>query len=164
LEVLSVKSINKWDDLREYGINALTGEADRTGLRILCDLTDYGKDIVCELFGIQSRNARFEPNWNAGANHCVMLPYSIFHDLAAWCLLSGTKCSSVVLISRLNADGTLQSLDEVVGYERGDSQDEWEDYIDSRRRLGFHVCVIKIRDSQPGVRDRATHAMSGRTT
>jgi hypothetical protein len=47
-----VKSINNWDDLREFGINALTGEADRTGQRILCDLNKEGRRIVYDLLGI----------------------------------------------------------------------------------------------------------------
>jgi hypothetical protein len=41
-ENLMAKTI-KWDDLRKYGINPLTGEACRFGQRILTDLIERGR-------------------------------------------------------------------------------------------------------------------------
>jgi hypothetical protein len=40
-----MKTISNWDALREYGIDALTGEACSLMYRILCDLTQNGKRI-----------------------------------------------------------------------------------------------------------------------
>ena len=154
-----------WKQLEEFGIRALTGEADRTGMRILCDLTDYGKDIVCDLLGLPV-TASFPPNWNSGANHSVMLPYRLFTDLCVWCLLVGKRCSQVAVISPTNANGTLRSISEVIGLERKDVAEtaEWTEHLEWLREAGFHVRVIQINQGQPGEGTRAEHAMSGRTT
>lgn len=154
-----------WKQLEEFGIRALTGEADRTGTRILCDLTDYGKDIVCDLLGIPE-HAQCNDNWNSGANHSVMLPYRLFADLCVWCLIIGKRCPRVAVISPINENGSLRSTCEVIGLEREDTTDtsEWDDHLAWLNRAGFHVRVIQIDQKQPGEGTRATHAMSGRTT
>lgn len=41
-----MKTVRRWDDLAEFGIVPLTGEACGLMYRILCDLTDRGKRIV----------------------------------------------------------------------------------------------------------------------
>jgi hypothetical protein len=37
-------------DLEQFGIIALTGEADALNYRILCDLTEQGRSLVAEAF------------------------------------------------------------------------------------------------------------------
>jgi hypothetical protein len=39
------------DALREYGINMLTGEACGISMRLLCDLTEEGYDLIVDFFG-----------------------------------------------------------------------------------------------------------------
>jgi hypothetical protein len=87
--------LHDWQDLRQFGIDVLTGEACRVGTRILCDVTDDGMDVVCDLLGLPKSSAAFEPSWNGGkAVASVMLPRSLWHDLAVWCLLR--RCAEVL--------------------------------------------------------------------
>jgi hypothetical protein len=85
--------LHDWHDLRQFGVEALTGEACRVGTRILCDLTPAGAGIVCDLLGISE--GTLADSWNSGkAVSSIMLPYSLWHDLAVWCLLS--RCVEVL--------------------------------------------------------------------
>jgi hypothetical protein len=157
-----LKSINNWLDLEEHGIKILTGEADRTSRRALCDLTDEGKSIVLSVFGIEQ--ATLSPNWNSGSKWSMMLPYELYRDLAIFSLLHGKyRCKRVAIISSLNQDGTLRSNSEIVGLEGKDDASDWDEHIQFLTEAGFHVRVIKIDTGQPGEGTRATHAMTGRT-
>lgn len=105
-----------YDDLRRYGINPLTGEACPYGQRILTDLNDQGKHIVCDLLGIP-RLATFSDNWNSGSITSFMLPRSLFELLYVWCLISD------------GSDEIVVSDDGVWGREPGDDEEEWQDYL-----------------------------------
>src|SRR5271157_4753075 len=100
-----MKSCN-YNNLREYGINPLTGEACPFGVRILCDLTERGRKIVCDLLGIGYTTIPpagvFSDNWNSGSRYSCMIPRSLFDDLYVWCLLDG-GCPEVMVSS----DGTV---------------------------------------------------------
>lgn len=39
-------------DLQKYGINLLTGEADRLCLRVLCDVSEQGHTLLADFFGL----------------------------------------------------------------------------------------------------------------
>ena len=141
---------NVFEGLRAYGINPLTGEACAFGQRVLCDLTDYGKDIVCDLLGIP-RETRFPENWNTGGQHSMMIPRSLLeHDLPIWCLLSN-GCHEVVV-----------SRDGITGREADDSDEEWQQYLDALRH--FEKSPIRIRGkSGPRQGSRMVHAFTGRS-
>lgn len=55
-------------DLERFGIAPLTGEADKLNLRILCDLTGAGAEVVREAFGLK-HDTDFQDNWNHGDGH-----------------------------------------------------------------------------------------------
>lgn len=80
-------SIHKWDDLREFGITPLTGEACGIGMRLLCDLTEEGAKYVEDFLGNTVKLVE-DSNWNSGAKYSVMLSRGIFTDLAAFILCS----------------------------------------------------------------------------
>jgi hypothetical protein len=89
--------LHDWHDLRQFGIEALTGEACRVGVRVLCDLTPIGAQIVSDLLGVPEGS--FPDAWNGGkAVSSVLLPRDLWHDLAVWCLLS--RCLEVCDTSR----------------------------------------------------------------
>lgn len=108
-----MKSIRDWNGLAEFGINALTGEADRTGQRILCDLTQPGKEVVCDLLGLPG-NIQLTSCWNSGVGS-MMLPYNLFKDLAAWCLVMRCKCDEVFYIVSMKENITLRPIGGVTG-------------------------------------------------
>jgi hypothetical protein len=138
-----------YDDLRRYGINPLTGEACPYGQRILTDLNDQGKHIVCDLLGIP-RLATFSDNWNSGSIASFMLPRSLFELLYVWCLISE------------GSDEIVVSDDGVWGREPGDDEDEWQDYL-------RHLATYKKNSRRiwptggPRRGTRMVHAMSERS-
>lgn len=44
-------------DLSQFGVGILTGEADPFGMRLLCDLTEDGRDLVCAYLGATTSTA-----------------------------------------------------------------------------------------------------------
>lgn len=83
-------SVRCWDDLRAFGIEALTGEACSLAMRLLCDVTERGKGIVESFLG---RRIALESgsNWNGGSKDdphvaSILLPRSILEDLGAFAL------------------------------------------------------------------------------
>lgn len=89
-----MKTIRDWRDLNEFGIDLLTGEACAIGARYLCDVSEKGRKVICEFFGLPY-NTVLQENYNSGRGNptgpsvgAVMLPYSVFAQLSAFCLLS----------------------------------------------------------------------------
>jgi hypothetical protein len=73
-----MKSYNSGDDLRDLGIDLLTGEACGVSMRVLCDLDDNG----IELWESFTRSRVIpDSNWNSRGKASVMIPYSMFEDL-----------------------------------------------------------------------------------
>ena len=68
---------NIHDELQKRGIVTLTSEADGTGLRLLCDLTEDGQALLEGFLDLSITPARA---WNCGAGS-VMLPKGIFKSL-----------------------------------------------------------------------------------
>lgn len=72
--------INNFEGLRAVGIHALTGEIDKLGRRVLCDLDDQGIATVTEYLGLP-QNTKFHPGWN-GAPGCILLESAAIQGLA----------------------------------------------------------------------------------
>lgn len=60
--MLVIRSLN---DLHQFGVMPLTGEADALSLRVLCDLTEAGCAVVREALGLHS-DAGFAGPWGGG--------------------------------------------------------------------------------------------------
>lgn len=83
--------ISNWEHLEPFGIRYLTSESCGYGLRLLCDVNQQGREAIGLFFG-QCRLLPLSKNWNSEVNGepavgSVMLPRSIFRDLAAFLLL-----------------------------------------------------------------------------
>lgn len=140
-----LKSLDRWDDLREYGIESLTGEADALSMRILCDVTDQGRRALCEFFGLPDDTA-FQPNWNSRGIGSVLLPYGILEELAAFLLLrAGADVAAVAKCGR------------VYGLHNEDMEKtpEWQSLIEPRRI--YNPMNVPRRGFS------AIHQMSGRS-
>jgi hypothetical protein len=160
-----LKHIRDWNGLAKYGIIPLTGEADRTGQRMLCDLTGPGETLVCELLGL--KGVKLNDSYNGrGAIGSMMLPYSLFSDLAVWCLLTVDKCDEVYYVVHQDAKNSLRAERGVFGRDAADeSEREWDKHILWLiESLQCGVRRVNIRTGQPGEGTRAFHAMSGRLT
>jgi hypothetical protein len=90
-----MKTIANWDALREFGIDALTGEACSLMYRLLCDLTENGKRIVERCLSVQIQSE----NWNHGSDAAphvgsIMLTHEMLLPLAVFALLE-SDCREV---------------------------------------------------------------------
>ena len=141
------------NDLKGYGINPLTGEADRYSFRILCDLSQEGVALICEFLGIQP--GCFPTNWNSTVGNepavaSVMLTRDTLWELARFALLHVDQCDIVV---------------DNQGFV-GLNYDEryTEEYLRTANELGHRVYRNYGKTSSaPGIGSRNTHAFSGRT-
>ena len=82
--------INCWDDLRPFGIDLLTGEACGLSYRLLCDVTQKGKQTIQKALGVADLG--LPDNWNGGDPHdphvgSIMLVPELFIPLAIFALL-----------------------------------------------------------------------------
>jgi hypothetical protein len=155
-------SLHNLNDLEQFGIRALTGEACRVGRRILCDVTDQGRKIICDMLGIYNNEHVFSESWNGrGASGSFMLPYGLFPDLAVWCLIH-KPCPEIMLVYPGSGDGYSWGP-EVIGREPGDNREQWLELKEMYDRLGKNPRIITIHTNQPGDGTRCTHQMSGRT-
>lgn len=114
-----MKTIRDWNDLRQFGITILTGEACNVGKRLLCDVTARGHQALCQIFGLplqltvettcnkcgeKGRHvvpARFKDKWNSGESSdpsvgSILLARDSLNFLAAMLLLhNGCKVAIV---------------------------------------------------------------------
>lgn len=101
-----MKTLQSTRDLQDFGINPLTGEACKFGMRVLCDLTEKGRDLVCTFLGGQMIDG-FPENWNTQVGNeravsSVMLTHRTLADLMVFSLL---RDHHVVLVRGSAATG-----------------------------------------------------------
>lgn len=65
VEVAFMLTINGWNDLRQFGIDVLTGEACGLSYRLLCDVTKEGKQTLEKALGVIA--LELADNWNNGS-------------------------------------------------------------------------------------------------
>ena len=86
--------IGNWNDLKQFGINPLTGEACAYSMRTLCDLSQKGAELMCDFLGLQIRSPMstvFAANWNSNVGEdtsvaSVMIARGLFPDLCRFAL------------------------------------------------------------------------------
>lgn len=103
-----MKSIHDWNDFYRFGINVLTGESCGLGMRLLCDVDENGWKLLDEFFGnTHSRNAD-NPDSGNGVNDdaptsgSILLPRSIFEELAVFCLMHEDGVDAAVILPWVN--------------------------------------------------------------
>lgn len=141
--------IRSWIDLRRFGITFLTGESCGLGMRVLCDLTPQGKDLV-EAFLGSTVKVLDDSNWNSGGVGSVLMPHSILGELACFVLIHTGNCEIAV---RLDDHGG------ALGFSR----EEWKD--DSTYRLDtLKAAYGRLRTycAAGTAGTRNVHVMSGR--
>ena len=145
-----MKTIRCWNDLRDYGIVLLTGEACGLSYRLLCDVTAKGKRTLEKALSIQQLG--LAENWNHGSDDdehvgSIMLPPDAlsFHRGLSRCWKAA--------VPRF----WLTKSSGVVGIEPDDSPDR----VEAFKR--FHADDLSRRFRYAGTAgDRNRHVMSGR--
>src|SRR5690242_10625750 len=111
-----MKTVSCWEDLRPFGISALTGEACGMMYRILFDVTDQGRRALAKCLGVPG--LQLAGPWNRGDPAdphvgSVLLTGEMFTPLAIFALLEG-GCDEVWL----RKDGWLVGFEPVDSPER----------------------------------------------
>lgn len=155
-----MKTLRRWEDLKPYGIDMLTGEACAYGYRLLCDITEDGRKLFESVFGLQLTVKNSYPDgWNDSNSRSVMLPLAMFEPLSVFALFTVDNCPKVYI----GYNG------EVYGVEQTDTPDELEQFVRWNQGTFCEECQrygkgggINLQYSNPGY-TRNRHQMSGRT-
>tara|TARA_Y100000034_G_scaffold74318_1_gene89433 strand:- start:15867 stop:16289 length:423 start_codon:yes stop_codon:yes gene_type:complete len=129
-----------WRELEQFGINALTGEANGIiGMqRLLCDVTIEGQRVLAEFFGMCMQG--MPENWNSGSIGSIMLPGSILQDLIIFCYLQNYNAVYILKCNHGEYHVASNDIDAVLNEHQ---------YLEQEGM----ICG----------KNRNTHAMSGRT-
>jgi hypothetical protein len=110
------KTIRNWEDMKDYGVYHLTGEADPLGRRALVDLSSNGEKLVKCLLGIPDESKLYK-NHNSGRGEpdglavaSISLPYDILADLAVVALVQAG--ARKVIIAPDGITGIMDDHDE----------------------------------------------------
>lgn len=81
--------------LRQFGINPLTGEACGHSMRVLCDLSEQGAEVIRAFYGLP-HDAKLADNWNSlvGEEPAIascFVPRDTFRDLAVFAIFHCTQ-------------------------------------------------------------------------
>ena len=140
-----MKGIGCWNDLRPFGIDALTGEACGLSFRLLCDVTPKGKAILEKCL---SCRLELGDAWNGGSGDephvgSIMLAPHFLIPIGVFALLE-SGCNEVWHV-----------CESLIGIEPVD---------DSTQLRAFHGKDIRRRYAYDGTSgDRNVHMMTGRT-
>ncbi len=146
-----MKHLRRWEDLKPYGIDVLTGEACAYNFRLLCDITAAGVDLFKSVFGLDG--------WNNHGGRSIMLPRAMFEPLAVFALFTVENCSKVYI----TYNGAVYGVESTDTPEAVAQFLEWNQgrFCDACQRYGAGDGV-QFQYANPGY-SRNTHQMSGRT-
>lgn len=146
--------VHGWQDLRQFGIEVLTGEACAYSQRLLCDLNEDGALSLSAYLGLKLD--AFQSNWNSTVNGkpaigSVMLHRNSFKDLTTFLMFNAEKCNIVHI-----RDGAIFGYKECVDY--------WKDekFLKYLNESGEIIRNYAMQSSAPSVDGRNVHQMSGR--
>ena len=153
-----MKTLHNANDMIDYGLKPLTGEADAYSRRTLCDLSDEGVILLTAYFGLAHTKAAgqaFPKNYNSSVGDkpavaSVMLARGTMDDLMVFALLHVDQF-----------DYVMQTPGGYAGFNDGDKYGE--NYLHCALPEGYrlHYNAAK-RSTHPQVGGRNVHAMSGR--
>jgi hypothetical protein len=157
--------INSWRDLEQFGICALTGESDKLGQRILCDLSARGVAAIGEYLGMAPTG--LSPNWNSmvgtePAVHSVLLPRD-YTPLAIFLLLGVARVPYIVTMN-----GSMIGTDRPQYAEENDRaiQELMSKKDGNEPPIGWRIPFNLIRNPLPAPDQglRNVHGFTGRTS
>jgi hypothetical protein len=153
--------IDSWKSLEQLGINALTGEADRLSLRLLCDVNAEGRELVIDYLGLPADTV-LSPSWNSSVNDApsvgsVMLHRESCQQLASFGLF------------RMGALANIYLGNQIMGVFTAERLAQYEELAKSSMADGNKAMQVDIHRSPltgstaPGYGTRNTHVATGRT-
>lgn len=150
-------SIYNWHDLKHFGVNLLTGEADAYSLRLLCDLSREGVELLTTYLGLLPSQAAFPSNMNGRVGEVE----AVASVMVARTMLPGLTVFALLHVG--NYDFVLQMPTGFVGFNRGDQYDEA--YLHAKLPAGWRLIhnARKTRAQDSSLDgDRNVHQFTGR--
>ena len=157
------------DGLKQFGVIPLTGEACGLAMRILCDLTEEGVQLIRDFMRVEPTA---EP-WNNDGVKSIMLPISIFQELWIFAhIREGVK--DVFLGGYCNADEWTETHYETINETVKHPVKTWRpqayavsnpEIMETLREYNgkcFYIARWYKRSKHPGTGLDNQHAMSGR--
>lgn len=142
-------TIHSLTDLKQFGINILTGESCALSRRLLCDVTQKGKDLVMKALGVNDMS--LSADWNG-------------HDAVGSILLERNTLETCGILALLGEPGILEVWVNDQGHIHGLDQELLDSYAENKVVLDMDNWR-KYRKFNSGSRgDRNVHQMSGRTS
>jgi hypothetical protein len=139
--------LRNWNDLKQYGIISLTGEACGLSIRLLCDVTPKGRKYLEEFFGGHIKiETGSEWNHSEGQDASIMLPYGMFCEFASFLLIKAGFEVAVV-----TSEGSVQGM----------SHEMLKEYEGLSASLFKPRRIVKSTGTATGG-TRNVHVMSGR--
>lgn len=151
-----MKRISNMQDLVQFGINPLTGEACAYSMRLLCDLSEKGCENLSAFFGLPRGQVLFQSNWNSKVGEddavgSIMLVRSLVPDLSRFMLyMDGAD----MVIEQ--PDGTMLGL-----WETDEYFERYQSYAETEQAHGEGYRIW--RNFGKGTTGRNKHAFTGRT-
>lgn len=153
---MKAANFNSWADFRDYGINFLTGESCGYAMRLLCDVSEKGRELVTSFLGLPY-DTKLQPNWNskvgeADAIGSILLPRGLFKELARYIAFHVLNHAYVLE----QADGSVHSYPEGYMEAHGLTIEKARDLLAG----SWYTNPAVGRSGTVGGRN--VHAMSGR--
>ncbi len=148
-----------WNDFRAAGLEPLTGEADGLSMRLLIDLSERGRKLVCKWLGVpEAGGNKLADNWNHRS--------SIGEHVAS-VMLSSDVLPSLSVFAALESPGVVECYTVydkgewrgTYGFNKVAKEAHLEEWLAFERRDGRNVRRYAY-DGTAG--DRNRHEMSGR--
>lgn len=145
-------------DLTRFGVNPLTGEACSYSMRVLCDLSQSGVELVSTFLGLQHTSDVFATNWNSTVNGSpaiasIMLTRGTLKDLIQFGIFYVEKCDVLITMTDSWIVG-LKSTDEYYDRYLELAADD-KRYSVLRNPMSY--------TNHPSVAGRNIHSFTGRT-
>jgi hypothetical protein len=151
----SYKPVSGFRDLAQFGITGLTGESCAYGIRMLCDVSEAGKALLADYFGMP--DISLSRNWNSFVGSepsigSIMLSNDIVKNLAQFAFFRQGALAVICQEREVNGVFTLEMLKA------------YEDYLQKYPNSGSSLRRNhSISSSAPMQGSRNVHAMTNRT-
>jgi hypothetical protein len=148
--------VSRFFDMAQFGVTGLTGESCAYSMRMLCDVSEEGKELLADFFGMPQ--LALERNWNghvgdAPAIGSIMLQHDIVRALAQFAFF------------RKGALAVVSTDHEVNGVFTEEKLKAYQDLIEKYPNCGYSLRRNHtLSSSAPMQGSRNVHAMSGRAT
>lgn len=147
--------VSSFNDLAQFGINFLTGEACAYSMRLLCDVNQEGKELLADFFGMP--NIQLGDKWNSTVNGqpsvgSIMIGRSFLKELAQFAFF------------RVGALAVAHAPHTIIGIFTEERLEGYRKLNEGIDKPGFSFCLNHALASRaPVVGSRNVHAMTGRT-